>query len=804
MQLTYNGVALHALGRLRVLGERSDLLPADGAAPSARRVSLSVRLDFFSESTPAFATLRAQQVAALAALRTTNARLLWRDETTATTLLDQDATLAAHDLPEDPNAWGSYRQAVTFTFTYHDHAFTPDVLGISYTPTGGTAVTLGRVTKFRHGYAAERWDPHRDLRKRAAGRVMATGRFLVADTRATLEARRTELIAKAEAVRTAFNSKSGTLVYGGTGGNGFNQAVRVTDFEADLDHAENAVDWSLTAEFNHFPDESAYAMADYTVKTREDKDAGTVTTSLAGRIAADSRGAADTKLAALRTLHCAGLTKVGTSEVTEQRYHGNDGLTFTELSFDETYRATSGTAVEWALKLRAAADVRGGLTRHTYSGHVTGSHATSWLTAYQAAVAKARLLGEHQQQMLLASEFSVDDNQQSADRLTTGNITVRVEFSFDYQLHGERSFLESTGEISYDAFGVNLERVSGSIVAATRSVADALLALLLAGYSARLIRGRRVSASTVQIGTDASAVGSTGASLTPPELTGGDTINKNETSVGQLTGMTGQFLKLDFSFEAVLEKTAAELAIKYSLRIRSNYVTREKAASLGGVVSGADRATCQAVVAHIAAAYNLGSLVEEEAGEDREKWLGTISGAHVPAGTDNDAGDDGLPEVESFGGVLVGYTFAREYRNRLSDAVATVLDCEVSEDVEFSGPRWVANETAYGRDVMQACGIKSGSRTVSFRCTATSESVALAWARNQRALPFSGASGMPAAPTTRYRHPPKLRTGTRYVPLTDGIMRLGTGYAVEPAEANVQVWEVAGSFEEVLPEYDYE
>lgn len=793
MRLSYNGVALDELGVLRILGERSELSPADDA-PRSRRVSLSVRLDFFSEASPDWAALRSKQGSVLSALRTSNGRLLWVDDVSGTTLVDQDAVLSSHDLPEDPNAWGSYRQAVTFTFTYADHDFTPDVMGCTYTPAGGMAVTLGAVERFREKYTTERYDPLRDNRRRAGGQMTFVGRFLCSDPAAERSARRTELLDKLADIRTAFTSKSGRLVYGNGDNTAFDQTVRVEDLEAEVNQAHTEINWSFSAAYNRFPDESGYALADYTVTSREDKDAGTVTTVMAGRIAADSRASADTKLAVLRALHAGSLTLIGTRELAEQHYDTPDGHAFTELTFNETYRTTSGTATEWSLRLRAAGDIRAGMVRHTWSGHVVAS-ATTWMGAYQVAVAKARALAEHKHQLLLGHEFTVDDNQQSADRVTTGNVTVRVEFSFDYQLRGERAFIEVTGEVAKDTFGPDSERVSGSIVAATRAAADGFLDLILAGYTGRIIRNRRTSASGVQIQNDGSAP--TGSTTTPPSLTGGaaDTVNTGEPAPGSVSGFTGQFIKLDFAFEVFLAKGDSDLAVRYSLHIQANYVSRQKSSSLQGTVAGNNRADCAWVVETIAAAFSLGSLIEESSGEDREKFLGTRAATtdDLPAGTTTTA--------ESYGGVLVNYQFSRSYRDRLRTEVATVLDCEVSEDIEHSGTRWVRNPTAYGNDVMQACGIKSGTRTVSVRCLAATEAQAWAWAKRQLDwLPFVANDS--TAPGTRYLDPPRFRIAPKFVPMTNGVVRADGVYAAAD-DVNVECWEISGSREEALPDYAY-
>jgi hypothetical protein len=76
--------------------------------------------------------------------------------------------------------------------------------------------------------------------------------------------------------------------------------------------------------------------------------------------------------------------------------------------------------------------------------------------------------------------------------------------------------------------------------------------------------------------------------------------------------------------------------------------------------------------------------------------------------------------------------FSDEYESNLTGE-ACIIECEVSEEIEFSGIRYVTQTTANGRDLIQACGCKVGAR-----CGARSSTMkrAMAWAKRQYTCPL--------------------------------------------------------------------
>lgn len=579
MQLTYNGVALHALGQLRVGGESSSFDPPD--LPRERRVRVSVSLDFFE---PGWGANRAVVDQVRTALANPQAVLLWVDEASATTMVNQPATLVSYDLPEDPGKWGTWHQQVTLTFEYVDAGFAPDALSATYTPTGGSSVSLGNVTRWRDSWSSSRYSALLSQRSRTGGRISASG-FLRADPTLSVDAQRSWLVTQVAALKTAANAKDGTLVYGNGVRIPFNGVVRLTAMEPVLDQAAGRVDWTLEAEYTLFPNESSYAMAEYSVRTQREREGSAYLLVLSGRVAADSRASADAKIVALRTAHVpAGAVQAASLDTDESRLDGPDGTAFVEVQFTESWRV--------------------------------------------------------------------------AQPVNEVSVLVRLEVESDFQ---------------------TLEKVT-----------------TLSG---------RVSA---------------------------------------------------------LNRTDAETVI--NLLVGSSIVA------------------------------NAGTLVKSRRTEDRQKWIGN------PGTTADDNPASSNSATESYLGLLVDFQFTNVWRGRLT-GVSGVLECSVTEDVTMSGTRWVVRPTAYGRDIVQACGIQSGTRTVRAMAVAATETAALTWVKRQWYLPYYG-----AAPVQRYLNPPQFQTSMRFVPRTDGFARDSTDGSFTGGgtqTANCQVVQVEMSFTEILPTYDY-
>lgn len=331
MELYYNDVALHDLGTLTVGGQTFEPFPA--AAPQRTRVNLRVRID---STLDGFRANRDQLEAVREALSTQHAELRWADGEVE--YLRRTATVGQHNFPDDPNAWGTYHQALEISFEYFETIGEPNALAMTFTKTGGTTFALGQVHGWRRRYSATRYSKLRSHRSGGEGGIFASGQ-LVPDPATPLATRRSALQTLVNQLLAAVNGADGRLVYTPF----FDKTVRIEEFNAQVDQAAHHIDWSLSAAFTEFPNEAGYALAEFEIRTRTSKEDGRYLTVFSGRIGAQSETAAQAKLATLRAGLSAGLPAGRTlraldSETRIVKVEADaDGVAFLELHFNETY-----------------------------------------------------------------------------------------------------------------------------------------------------------------------------------------------------------------------------------------------------------------------------------------------------------------------------------------------------------------------------------------------------------------------------------------------------------------------------------
>ena len=127
----------------------------------------------------------------------------------------------------------------------------------------------------------------------------------------------------------------------------FNGMVRIEEFSCDLDQLVNAINFSFTCSYTLFPDESAYATAEFTVE-EQDNFTGELVLTVAGKIQSQDEAGARVKLAAVfeQVLtdreYLAGqqLSLVTTPNAISAN---EDGDTFTELTFSGSWRKWEAT-----------------------------------------------------------------------------------------------------------------------------------------------------------------------------------------------------------------------------------------------------------------------------------------------------------------------------------------------------------------------------------------------------------------------------------------------------------------------------
>jgi hypothetical protein len=407
-------------------------------------------------------------------------------------------------------------------------------------------------------------------------------------------------------------------------------------------------------------------------------------------------------------------------------------------------------------------EARNGMIQRTYSGSITACGSTD-SAAYSAAVNKAIELGANKHPVMLTSRLI------RSDRRVSGGVKefVRLEFSFDYQVKSKRVWAEINSETSNEVFGESMEQVSGSIVAETFAAArDIYQTKVRDLYNGRHVRNERTTESKALV--DAGAYGPAG--FTP----------------------NGTFAeipaKLDFAFSVWNPKPAGTFAFKYGMEVEIDYVALRRNAVVRGRAF-ADQAALEAIktgsegnrLDAFLAAFNLGKLVSTSRSYEYEQ--------------------DGVG-----GDVAVAVEFRNTYVNSVTSP-NLILFSEVSEEIIYSGKRWVFQPVPDGEDVPQECGIQSGQRTVTGSVTAATETEAMRFVKKMHSgagslwntFPSGIAGG--AKPATRYEERLRISRSWETLPLTELVLAAALG---ANRFANATFCKVFFTFSETLPRFSAE
>ena len=290
-------------------------------------------------------------------------------------------------------------------------------------------VDLGTVDRFTDRYATTLFDELRSLPKRTAGAVTINGMWTAPES-ATDKA--TVLLAKKAALDAELSKGiSGTVQYGTV----FNKLVRVMDFYSEINRLKNRIEWSLSANFTRFPNEADYALCEFRLTTREDKEAGTVHLAMSGKIGAPTPELARAKLARLRTqLVPAGYVRMR-EDSDENRVDVESGMstgpntggaTFIESTFSEDYQKTAADVPTWTLRVASDDDVKTAMVHTTYAGQVTATGAMI-TDAFNTASAQAAALGDGKYDFKTRSQVTENER---LFQTTGGKVFVTVDFSY--------------------------------------------------------------------------------------------------------------------------------------------------------------------------------------------------------------------------------------------------------------------------------------------------------------------------------------------------------------------------------------
>jgi hypothetical protein len=778
LSLIYNGVSLHTLGTVTIVSQQSQFTPDE--LPQRETRTLTVRIETWSASAPGYTydTLYTNIQSLRAALRQQNKVLKWTSPGSGgagTIQLNRPATVLTHNLPEDPNANGVFSQMIEIVFRYDfDRASISTLLTATVDRPGGTShISLGQVHAWKDDFKNAFYSEWRNIRQRSSGTVTCSGEiFKDTGTETTsTDTRMTSAVADLIALKAELQAgRYVTLTYG-PAGNLFNQTCKIENFSADINQGPyvGSIKWNMTVSYTVFPDEDAYAGADYTSTLSEDREGSRTTLSLSGRVLAATEALAVAKLATLTNVIVISYGFTGAdqtkNDVTKSwvtsddtQGEGDDSTNdeqpvvqhaFFELTFSRTYEKKSVNVTAYALTISDVDDIPTGLLTRTYSGWVV-ANGVSEAAAYTAALAQARTLGANKH------DFKVSTTETRSDRKTTqqsGLEFLRLEFSYVYRIKGSTTYLEMSTSTDSQTFGENTIRVSGYVVAVDAATANTqYLAQVKALYTGSLIRSETVDVQQVE-------------------------IQKQDASFGTLP------MRLDFSFLVFSPKSAGTYTAKYRIQTSMDYVNLSQTTTVEGLFS-ADATYLAAVEANGAnplltflagfvATY--GAMTTYERGTEKEITQSTDNAAGIPSG------------------VRFSATF-----NKAMSTAAQVLRCQLEEDITYSGTRWREQATPVGASLFQDCGTTPAVRTVNGSITAATEAAARAWMNTQHESGlWQEFYGDAPESADRYEEAPQVSTSFAFAPLpttpTVGTVRSsGTG-------ANFQVCELRFRFTERVP-----
>ena len=666
------------------------------------------------------------------------------NDTTATTMGSESNAVTSGN----PGAGdGTVFTALAFNLEYRDTSTvtcTWQRAGVN-TP----LLDLGVVDKFTNRTSTTLFDEMRDQRRREAGQVTIGGRWYVSDALSAAD-QQTALTNREQQLQSELqNGAAGQLIYGGV----LNQRVRVLDFAPEINRFSNCLEWSLTASYTAFPNEADYALCEFKLATRQALTEGTIFKTLTGEIWAPTPGAAQSKLARLRSvLIPAGYTMVKDntdenrvdveSSLQTTGVNSGEGPTFLRLTIDEEWQATAaGNVLKWNLNVATNDDARTAFVTTTYTGQVLAT-GVDQPTAFASALAQAQALGNGMLPFQLRS--AVTENEKLFQ--TTGAMVfVTVDFSYEYLGKSATTYLQVTSELSADTFGMTTETVSGYVAAPSLAAAQA-------SYIAN------VRAAATNLGALVLA------EKTPTKSYQGFT------AAGATTPVTLDD-RYTFSLQLLRAKDITQTAINYSLATACNVQALEVTTVIEGTIYASTEAVARAFLDTFLGTQ---ALPGKRTAYDRvpEYRQGPAIGGSAPTS------------------VFLAIKFRDTYLSLLT-GVAGILQTEVTEAVQYSGTRNIEKGLPTGNSIIQQVGIVAGRRTVTCKAVSTTPTAAQAWIRTIRNALLLSAQSTPGA----YEEPARVQTQYLFLPQISGVV---TG-----ANVNVKLYEVTGTFSEILPDYGF-
>ena len=510
---------------------------AQDGVPRRKRTVWTLRQLFIEDT---FADNAARVTALEAALAGSEGLLVIADEA-GTTIVSARVRVQGVTLPV---GWRQYEAIPEVKFSGVENLVAATAWDATYTPTGGSAVSLPGVRMFKGDIETSRFNLIADDRAEGVENIFIEG-IIRADPALAPAQRRAFLIAQKTALESAVQqAKDGVLTFGD-----YSKTVRVVKLSTPGDDFTSSVSWMLTAERRYLPGDSE-AHAAYKVSTKDNSETAERITTLSGTIKSTLEAAATAKRDALKAAHLTTGRMLIDSAWEEDRSDGTDGAaSLRTWAFSYTIREVLPDAIVRArLSITESIDYETGIITSTYSGNVTA------LTS-AAALARARDWSAVYAWRISSSETV---NSVSEGRPETTGIFSSVDFSYVYRRRGTEVRAQVSDETTRQHFGGSTRTVSGTAVASTEAAALTL---------ARTFKPAGV--------------------LMLSEVEGAATDYHT-------TGATAVFKQVSFSYTCHV--TAQDFTIEYTKSVERNYKARETVTTFNGTAWGATEAECDRAI----------------------------------------------------------------------------------------------------------------------------------------------------------------------------------------------------------------
>lgn len=649
--------------------------------------------------------------------------------------------ITRHEIDDSRATGGTVKDGDFFierTFTIELRKWRSDNQTLTLQKTGTSAVVnFGQVREFTDGYNARRFNEQRSQRSLAQGRIEFSGTLWLGSATTSVGQRRSLLTQRVREMHDAVNGADGRLIFGSY----LDATVRVEDFQPRVNQKLTGIDWTLSCTYSKFPNETGFATVEMQADQAEDNESGDATLVLSGVIRATSETIARAKLASART---AALTLYGYTAKQQKDVRSTvstvsaNGDKTAALAAVELADGTTFIELQFSetYRKRMSSVLSWGLTVSDAGDERAGFITTTYsgevtATSYETALEKAQELGDGKFPFRVRNDVTWVSRQTREDADTE---FVNLRFSYEYQRKdGAKAYVEIISTTTTSTFGNDTETIAGFVSAADLATAQGHYQTLVKdALAARLVLDEDVTSGTQR--------------------------KQGETDFG-----TPQFTRLEFRVSVYKRRATGGAALRYAIDTERDWLTLTQRTTVSGTCYAATRKEAENEVIGFLGTLGLGSPVRSREGVQLMK----------------------RGSLEELG----QYDFEEVFEARMGGATA-ILSCELTQELEHSGTRWVEQPLPLNADgsggvsLFQNCGVQPGRRTLRGVVEAPTLLLARQWAHSQRAL-LGGTIELP--PSMNYTYV--------FAPRVQGVAS-GTGQ-------NVQLFRVTFTFSEWLPENPY-